>query len=108
MAKTYQVVITPRAQASLQRIVDYLEEHESVSVAEKVLYGILDAIDTLAIIPNRNSIEETVTTEKRLFRRLMKWSYKIVYTVNEEKIEVVVVEIRHGKQDPQGLIDALK
>lgn len=108
MAKTYQVTITPYAQDHLQNITEYLLENVSYDVANKVLNGILDSIDTLENMPNAHAIEHTISSKKQIYRKIFKWSYKIIYIVKEATIEVLVVDIIHSNQNPQSLIDKFK
>lgn len=108
MAKTYQVIVTPYAQSRLQDITEYLLENVSYEVANKVLNGILDSIDTLEKMPNAHAIEHDISTKKQIYRKIFKWEYKIIYTVKEKQIEVVVVEILHSKQSSKGLKEQFK
>ncbi|MEM8527685.1 MAG: type II toxin-antitoxin system RelE/ParE family toxin [Bacteroidota bacterium] len=104
MAQQYKVIITPFAELGLENIVKYIGENASTEVANKVLDGILEAIDDLSYMPQKNTIIPEIS-EQKIYRRILKWSYKIVYTIREEDILVVVVDIAHSKRDPQRLID---
>ena len=103
MAKTYKVILTPYAQNRLQEITEYLLENVSYEVANKVLNGILDSIDTLEKLPDAHAVEHEISTKKQVYRKIFKWEYKIIYTVKETQIEVVVVEIMHSKQNSKSL-----
>jgi plasmid stabilization system protein ParE len=35
-------------------------------------------------------------------RELLEWPYIIVYTINEERDEIVIVSVMHGARDRQG------
>ena len=104
MAQQYKVIITPFAELGLENIVKYIGKNASTEVANKVLNGILETIDGLSTMPQKNTIIPEIS-EQKIYRRVLKWSYKIVYTVREEDILVVVVDIAHSKRDPQRLID---
>ena len=108
MAKTYKVILTSYAQSRLQDITEYLLENVSYEVAHKVLNGILDSIDTLEKLPNAHAIEQAISTQKQVYRKIFKWEYKIIYTVKETTIEVIVVEILHNRQSSKGLIERFK
>lgn len=108
MAKNYKVIITPYAQGKLENITTYLLENVSYNTANKVLNGILDTIDSLEKSPHAHSKEQNISSEKQIFRRILKWSYKIIYTIKEKEVEVVIVEIMHTKQNPQSLINKFK
>ncbi|NET38245.1 MAG: type II toxin-antitoxin system RelE/ParE family toxin [Cyanothece sp. SIO1E1] len=34
------------------------------------------------------------------YRRVLKWSYRIIYTIEEEDLLVIVVEIDHSNRNP--------
>lgn len=105
MAKTYQVILTDFAEERLEEITNYLLENASYEVANKVLNGILDSIEKLARLPNANPKELAICTEQTIYRRILKWSYKIIYTTDEAQVRVIVVDIRHTSEDPQKIAD---
>lgn len=104
---TYKVVINNDAKASLRKIYQYLKTNVSLATAQKVRDGILDAIDGLATMPQANSMVPEVSNEQMIYRRVLKWSYKIIYFIDEDEIMVTVVEILHSKQDAGRLKDKL-
>lgn len=108
MAQSYKVIITPRAERSLERIVDYLLDTASYAVASKVRKGLMDTIYGLAKMPESNMIARDVSTEKITYRRILKWSYRILYAIEENELQVLVVEIHHTKEDPQKIKDSFK
>ena len=104
----YQVEIGDEAKDSLKKIYDWLKEEESLSVAQKVRAGILDAISKLVTMPQRHRILEEISDDQIVFRRVLKWSYQIIYFIDEQVIKVQVVEIIHSKTNPQRLKDQFK
>lgn len=56
MDQTYQVVVTPQADQSLQTIIEYLEETANEEVAERVRAGIIEEIKGLAKMPQRHGL----------------------------------------------------
>jgi plasmid stabilization system protein ParE len=102
MDGAYQVIITPRAEASLEEILEYLIENVSIETAERVRKKILEAIYKLAKMPTANPVAGGIKSEKGLiYRRTLALSYRIVFTIAEEQLQVLVVEIHHVKRDPQ-------
>lgn len=101
----YKVTVSDEAKASLQKIYYWLRENESLTTARKVRDGILDTIDSLAAMPQRHGIAREIDNDQIVYRRVLKWSYKIVFTIDEDEIEVLVVDIVHSKQHPQRLHD---
>lgn len=106
--KRYRILLTPRAKASISRIISRLEAEESKSVSQKVRRGIMDTIRKLKTFPESHEVFEEISDEKIVFRRVLKWDYKIVFTVKKDVLEVVVVQVYHGAQGLQRIIRQLK
>jgi plasmid stabilization system protein ParE len=99
----YKVKLSKEARASLNEIYDWLKENESLSIAKKVKNGILITISGLVTMPQRNGIFHEISKDEVIYRKALKWSYKIVYVIDEEEIEVIVVAIIHSKVDLQSI-----
>lgn len=99
MAEVYQINVSPRALEKLEEIVFYVQENASTQTAEKVRKGIVEAIKSLAKMPTAHPLVPELSTELVAFRRIMKWSYRIIYTIKENELTVIVVEINHEKED---------
>jgi plasmid stabilization system protein ParE len=108
MAEEYKIVITQEARQGLKNIVEYLEEEASYTTAENVRNGILEAIESLARMPQRHGLVKEISDEKTVYRRILKWRYRIIYVINEEKIEVRVIDISSGKKGPGHLEEVKK
>ncbi|MEZ5042494.1 MAG: type II toxin-antitoxin system RelE/ParE family toxin [Saprospiraceae bacterium] len=91
---------TQRALAELKELVDYIASDSSIDHAQKVRDGIIDIIASLETMPARNAIHRTATKKKYTYRYAPKWSYKIVYRIEEEPPTVNVVSIFHTSQHP--------
>ncbi|MCB0586997.1 MAG: type II toxin-antitoxin system RelE/ParE family toxin [Phaeodactylibacter sp.] len=107
MAQTYQVVVTSQAEKSLGVIVSYLMETASYEVAERVRAGIIEEIRGLSAMPQRHGLLQGVDDLLITYRRVLKWSYRIIFTVEEETFLVLVVDIDHGKRNPEELKNVL-
>lgn len=103
MAQVYQVVVSPRAVEKLEDIILYVQEKASEETAEKVRKGIIEAIKSLSKMPTAHPLVSEISTEIVAFRRIMKWSYRIIYTIKEQELTVLVVEINHEKEDLEKL-----
>lgn len=108
MVNKYSVRITPRARQNLNQIVAYLRENASNQVANKVRDGIIQTIDQLESNPEIYQVFSEVSTEQVIFRRALKWDYKIVYTVDKNELLVLVVRIYNSRQNPRTIIEELK
>ncbi len=105
MAVSYQVVITPEAQNCIQEIIEYYLNNVSAEVATKVSRAINDAIQRLKTFPESHDVVEPISKKGIIYRRVMAMSYRIIYTVQKEKIRVIVVDIDHGSRNTQRLED---
>ena len=103
MVDTYQVITTPPANRSLEDIVDYLRRTASDETALYVRNGILETIKKLRTMPDANGIQHNISTEEITYRRIIKWSYRIIFTIDEGEATVYVLLIDHTKRDPERL-----
>lgn len=103
MAPRYKVVVTQRAVNSLERIVDYLILKESYERAEKVRNAIEAAIADLAKMPESKGLLKGNPDPQIVYRRALVWPYRIIFTVEEDELIVLVVEIDHQKMSPEKL-----
>ncbi len=108
MVKKYKVRITPKARQDLSQIVQYLKRSASNEVATNVKRGIMGAINRLETYPEASQAFKEISTEKVVFRRILKWEYKIVYTVDKDELVVLVVKIYHGRKSQEDIIGELK
>ena len=104
----YKVQLTSRARASITRIVSYLEEEQSKQVAQHVRRGIMDKIKSLESLPKSHEVFEEISTEQEVYHKALQWKYKIVFTINDEVLEVVVVQVYHGGRGSKWVQDKVK
>ena len=107
MAQRYQVVVTQQAEQSLEFILNQLRETASEEVAEKVRAGIVSEIRGLAEMPQRHGLLKGVDDLLITYRRILKWSYRIIFTIEDDDLLVLVVEIDHSKRNPERLKEIL-
>lgn len=94
----YNVVFSDLAITDLSNIVQYIAEKESHERAKYVERKLLKTAKYLENFPNGYAKDEYASTSEHIVRFIMKWNYKLVYTVNEET--VYVVGIFHTSQNP--------
>ena len=104
----YKIQLTPRARASIIRIVNQLGEEVSKDTAQHVQKGIMEAIQKLETFPEAHKVFEEISTQKVVYRRVLKWQYKIVFTVDNDKLEVIVVQVYHGRRGSKWVQDQFK
>ncbi len=100
---SHSVVVTPRAQESIRRIVDRLRATISDQTASHVLKGINNAIRSLALLPESHEVEHLISDEIIEYRRILKWNYRIIFTVDKDEIMVLVVDVVSSQQSPETL-----
>lgn len=79
----YTVVLTPRAEASIDRIVDDLYLTSTANYAYKVDQAITDALDKLQRLPRINEKARDLKSREVEYHRVLVLDYKIIYTINE-------------------------
>lgn len=105
MVKPYKVVISGRAQKSLTKIINYLRRTKSDQTANHVRKGLLAEINKLKTLPNRHPVLKKSEKTNNTYRFIPKWSYMIIFTVQDEKDKVIVIELFHTSQDDDKLED---
>ena len=104
MGPSYEVVLTPRAQKDIKNIYDYLLENTSFETAESVKSGIEEEIVKLTQLPESKGLLQNHNS-KTVYRRVLKWSYRIIFSIEENELRVLVVRIDHSKSNPVKLND---
>lgn len=94
----HKVVIVAQALDQLQKIVKYVNENDSEGRSRIVYDGIVGAIESLQTMPYRNSAYETEKKTKYSYRYLPKWSFNIIYRVEDNLKVVYVVTIVNAAQ----------
>jgi|SRR5688500_1942644 len=94
--KLYHVIWDTRAKESLKAVILYVKE-ESPTAAKKVRSEILKLTASLKKMPERFSTEPYLEHKGNEYRSVVKWSYKILYRVNEN--EVRILEIVHTSRN---------
>lgn len=105
---TYKVVVTPMAQNSLRRISDRVKEEASAEVAAKVRRAIGKTIKSLARFPESHEKEHYLCDDQEIYRRVLQWDYRIIYSINDEKLIVSVVEITHSSRSRESIERRIK
>ena len=95
---TYKVVVTPMAQNSLRRISDRIKATTSDEMAAKVRRAISDTIKSLALLPESHEKEHYLCDDQQVYRRALQWNYRIIYSINDDKLIVSVIEITHSSR----------
>lgn len=97
MAGTYRVVIMPRASKDLATICAYIEQ-DSPQNAASVAQELLDAIDSLGLLPHRYKVHRSNRDPSRVVRSMPVPPFVIYYQVLEQQQAVEVITVRHGSR----------
>lgn len=99
----YQVITTAQALDQLQNILNYIIENDSLGNAQIAYEGIVEAIASLEVFPNGYSVYRTIKQTAHTYRFVPKWSFNIIYRVEEEPPRVIVITIASAKQSKKTL-----
>jgi len=101
----YEVRLTLGAEADLEALHAYLEEHRSIEEADSLLARLLEKIESLERFPERGGVpKELAGLGIREFRQILLPPYRLVYKVSGTPIYVMA--IADGRRDMQSLLEA--
>ena len=101
--KKYRVIWSHQSSDDLHEIYHFIYP-KSKKGAEKVFDAILSLGDSLEKMPERFPVELLLENAPREYRYITKWSYKIVYTIQQKKNRVIIARIFDTRQNPEKLI----
>ncbi|MDR2205387.1 MAG: type II toxin-antitoxin system RelE/ParE family toxin [Flavobacteriaceae bacterium] len=104
--KVYKIILSNLAKSDLQNIVSYLTNTESSATAKYVEHGILSAMKRLKYFPAAYPQDEFAGTDKIEIRFLIKWSYKILFFIEADTVQIV--GIFHTAQNPEKLMGEME
>ena len=95
--KKLKVNWTTKAAQSLENHYQRIKE-ESPQSAVKVRKEIFKATNELSTHPRKYQVDEYYPKESEEIRRFFKWSYRIIYEVQENTIDIL--DVIHTSQEP--------
>jgi plasmid stabilization system protein ParE len=103
MPARYRILLSPRASADLTGVYQYIAK-DSPRNAAAVIAELIDAVDSLQILPQRHAIYRgRGRPAVEVVRRMPVPPHLIYYRVNEADALVEIITIRHGKRrQPRG------
>lgn len=102
MGPTYQIILSKAAIKNLRDIYEYLYDNVSFETAEYVKEGLEAEIAKLAQSPEANGLLQGHNSAV-VYRRVLKWSYRIIFTVEEEQLVVEIIRVDNQKMNPANL-----
>ncbi len=102
-ARKYAVLLTQGAEQDLESIYDYIAEFDCETNAHRVLGGLLECVESLAVFPERGTHpRELVSLGIREYRQATFKPYRAIYRVIKRSVYIYV--IADGRQDMQSLL----
>ncbi len=92
-----RVVWSDRAKLSLREHYNHIKK-DSILAANRVKTEIIEATKQLTHFPEKNQLDEYYPNNPGNIRRLFRWSYRIVYEVNEDSVNIL--NVLHTSQEP--------
>lgn len=103
IGKLFKVIFTRRAVRDLNRIQDYHSKEVSATNGRKARKGILGASRKLTKLPASKPVFPGSEDNQPQIRYTKFWSYKIIFTILKKAGEVVILMIRHDKENPDDI-----
>ena len=95
------------AEEDIESIYQFYAEDKSIKAANKIYNDILDATDSLAVFPQKASIEPDVSDDDEEYRSLVvQKHFKIIYFVECDSIYIAA--IWDCRRNPQTNINKIK
>ncbi len=106
MARQYTVTVSAEAEDELQLMVDYVSDHFGLTYALRLDARIDEAIDSLAVNPERHMRIRYLVGRQLVYRRaLVGKKRRLIFTIDEPALRVEVVRIDFQSSDPRTLDD---
>jgi len=91
----YRVILSPRAFADLESILDYIRQ-DSPQNAAKMVDRLWESAQSLGEFPRRHRVVETRQRARRETRMMPDPPYLIYYQILEREKVVRILTVRHG------------
>jgi toxin ParE1/3/4 len=101
---SFNVLLTGDAAGDLEKLYEYIAEHDAPSKADYVLDRIEKVVDTLATFPERGSYpKELLALGIREYRQVFFKPYRVIYRIIGQHVYVYL--IADGRRDMQALLE---
>ena len=97
--KKYTVIWSTTANNSLKRIHDRIKEISPLG-AIKIVNQLFELSQKLKHFPNGHSLDDRLKEEPVVYRVISKWSYQLIFTVEEQHDKVIIVQVFDSRQNP--------
>lgn len=107
VGKLFKVVFAKKAQRRQRQIFDFEESESGKKQARKVQREIIKQAKKLKKLPESKPYLPLTEEEPEEFRYTKAFSYKIIFTVLKKIGEVLVITVRHDREDPDDVLKDL-
>ena len=97
---TYSIVYRPYAERDIWEIADSMSEY-STAAARKFLQKLQEKIESLSEMP---LLYQKISSQQE-YRKMVVDKYVVVYYVDEQERQVIIVRVVHGMRNYQDSID---
>ncbi|MBX2959392.1 MAG: type II toxin-antitoxin system RelE/ParE family toxin [Flavobacteriales bacterium] len=97
----WNVIWSNFAEQQLDEIFEYFVENIGKPTAQKIIFTILVDVEKLEKNPFIGQEEDLLKNRKIKYRYLISTNYKIIYSIDEEKGYVKIVDIFDSRQNPK-------
>ena len=91
---------TDFAKGELKRIFLYYKIEVNITIAKKIISGIVDATLKLKTQPSIGQVEELLKNDTREFRYLVYQNFKIIYLVALKDNSITIYDVFDTRQNP--------
>jgi plasmid stabilization system protein ParE len=95
--KNRKVIWSEKAKSSLKKHCDHIKK-DSKTAAKIVRKELINASKTLNNHPEKYQVDEFYPSNSGNIRRFFRWSYRIIYQINENTIDIL--NVLHASQEP--------
>lgn len=102
--KSYRVFWSLAAELRLLRIHAYYADRAGIRVANKLMREVVNATVRLGRQPLIGQVEPLLEGMQTEYRYLVTGNYKMIYTVDDDLVEVRVADVFDCRQDPGSML----
>ena len=88
------------AKKQLRNIFDYYKTNASPQIAQNIVVGIVEKVNSLEFQTEIGQKEELLSDRKENFRYLVFKKYKIIYWFNKDKNRIGISDVFDARQNP--------
>lgn len=96
----YKIIFTNDAILEMKDTFEYISQTlYAPNAAKNIMASIDESIDNLKYMPNAYKVIKRYDELNLEYRKIIVKNYSIIYTVNEEKKQIYIAHLYHGRRD---------